>query len=512
MSDARRWTIALGLVGALALAMGLIVIDHLPVGAFHDDAMYVILAKSIATGQGYRYLNIPGAPTATHFPPGYPAVLALLWRVAPGFPANLALFKTLNATCFAGTAILMSVFARDRLQNASWAIVVGVLSAISVPLLVLVTMVLSEPLFLLLLVATLLFAERHVAAPSSFGMAALAGAWIGVLTLVRTHGIVVLPAVVLPLLVRRRVGDAIAVVIGTMAIALPWQLWSGANGSPLPAPLAGNYGSYIGWWTRGYAAAGPSMIWATLSRTLPEVGAMLSALFSPARSHFAHTITLVALLALVAIGAAMCRRRAPVTLLFLAGYATIVLVWPFPPSRFVWGVWPLFLFLLVVPATRVHLTGTPGRRAGNLAILAMLMWLGAGYAAYETRAIRGRWWGSISRSASQRIEPAIAWTRQHTSPSDLVASDDEGSIYLYTGRLSVPVASFTTEHYLGNRTAEVEAREGLGPLLATYPIRVVLVGSSRTFDAAAYLASRPVPILSLRDQFAGGAAFTVLTR
>jgi len=58
----------------------------------------------------------------------------------------------------------------------------------------------------------------------------------------------------------------------------------------------------------------------------------------------------------------------------------------------------------------------------------------------------------------------------------------------------------------------VEAEEGLVPLLATYPVSAVLVGSTRTFDAAQYLATRPVPLLALRDRFAGGAAFTVLTR
>ena len=119
---------------------------------------------------------------------------------------------------------------------------------------------------------------------------------------------------------------------------------------------------------------------------------------------------------------------------------------------------------------------------------------------------------SISRSADGRIAPAIAWTLANTTPGDVVASDDEGAVFLYTGRRAVPVASFTTAHYLRSRSASVEASEGLVPILAAYPLRAVLVGSRRTFDAAQYLVTRPVPLLALRDQFAGGAAFTVLTR
>ncbi len=507
-----RWRIAVLLIGALALATGLAVQDVQPVGVFHDDAMYVILAKSLATGEGYRYLNLPGTPVATHFPPGYPALLAMIWRFAPPFPANLAAFKAMNAVFFGATAVLMCMFARDRLGSDAWAVVVGALSAVSVPLLVLVTMVLSEPLFLLLLVIGLRAAERFVASPPSYRSAAMVGAWIGVLVLVRTHGCVLLPAVALPLAVKRRYSEAGVLAAVAVSVALPWQLWSSAYAGQLPAPLQGNYGSYLGWWIRGFHVSGPAMIRATLQRTVPETGAMLAALFSPARADAAHVATLVALATLLVLAVVSLRRCAPVTLLFLAGYVGIALVWPFPPTRFFWGIWPLLLFLLVASAASAARGLPEGYSRPRIAILACLVWVAVGHAGYEQRAVRGAWWGSISRAAGRRIDPAVAWTLRHTSPADVVAADDEGSIYLYTGRLAVPVASFTVEHYLDDRSAAQEAGEGLEPLLLAYPIRAVLVGSSKTLDAAEFLTTRPVPPLALRDRFPEGAAFTVLTR
>src|SRR5690242_21572544 len=36
-------------------------------------------------------------------------------------------------------------------------------------------------------------------------------------------------------------------------------------------------------------------------------------------------------------------RRMRVTTLFVAGYLAIVLVWPFSPLRFDWGIWPLVM-------------------------------------------------------------------------------------------------------------------------------------------------------------------------
>ena len=120
--------------------------------------------------------------------------------------------------------------------------------------------------------------------------------------------------------------------------------------------------------------------------------------------------------------------------------------------------------------------------------------------------------GEHTRAGDGRIASAVAWTRANTAIGDVVAADDEGAIYLYTGRRAVPVASFTTDHYLGNRTAVVEASEGLEPLLAAFPLRTVLVGSKRTFDVTQYLASRPSPLVALRERFDGGAAYTVLPR
>src|SRR5262245_33726270 len=120
----RWWWHSVAGVGALALIAGIAIVDALPVGVFHDDAMYVILARSIASGQGYRYLNLPGAPWATQHPPGYPALLALVSWFAPAFPGNLVAFKVLNAILSAAGAVLVTMFARARALDHGWAIAV----------------------------------------------------------------------------------------------------------------------------------------------------------------------------------------------------------------------------------------------------------------------------------------------------------------------------------------------------------------------------------------------------
>ena len=55
----------------------------------HDDCLYFVSAKSMADGGGYRIASLPGEPPQTKYPPLYPLVLSLAWRLVPEFPANL---------------------------------------------------------------------------------------------------------------------------------------------------------------------------------------------------------------------------------------------------------------------------------------------------------------------------------------------------------------------------------------------------------------------------------------
>ena len=507
------WRTSLLALGALSIIVGIAVMDRSPVGAA-DDGMYLILSRSLAAGQGYRSLNLPGQPLNTHFPPGYPAALAVLWRLAPVFPGNLGLFRLFNVACMAAAAMGTAHLVASRGVGRGWALGVGVLTSVSVPLLVLGNLLLSEPLFLALLLLTLAALERF-SAPSPYGVSsravrpALLGVAIGLCMLVRTHGIVLVPAMIVVLGAQRRWRDAAVVSACAILCLLPWQLFTARHGHSLPAPLLGGYDSYTAWWVRGFHEYGWSMLPKTLSRTIPQAAQMFAALFSPMRTG-AAPVTLLALAVLVAAGIAAWWKRMPVTILFLAGYLAIVAIWPFQPSRFIWGVWPLILVLLVLGAHAAVVGAPHWHRAARVLVLASCCWVGVGYASYEVRASRGRWWSSIPRAAVDHITFAVAWTRANTAPGDIVSTEDEGSVFLYTGRRTVPVRTFTVDQYLGNPTPEQEALTGLVPLLAAYPARAVLVSTQPSRAAALYLAGGPAPRLSARGEYPGGAAYIVL--
>ncbi|HEU4721855.1 MAG TPA: hypothetical protein VFS59_10875 [Gemmatimonadaceae bacterium] len=506
------WPLALAGVGALALAVGIAIVDALPAGVVADDAFYVILARALASGEGYRYLNVPGHPAGTHFPPGYPALLALVSFVVPAFPASVVAFKALNAAFLAAASVLVARLLRDRLElSPLWCLGVGAVTAISVPLLILGNLVLSELCFLALALGLLLALERLMDAPASARYALLLGAAIGVCALVRTHAVVLVPAAAVVLATRRRWREAALLTLAAVACLLPWQLWTARHGGTLPEPLLGMYDSYASWWLRGLRTMGVSMIPQTIAKTTSETSGMLAVLFSPMRGSAAHAVTLAALGSLVVAACIAAWRRMPVTLLFLAGYLAIVLVWPFQTARFVWTVWPLLLALVAVGGWTA--LGRPAWRAPvRAALAAAFVWVAVGYAAYEMRGIRGQWWSSIPRANTPRIATTVRWVLANTATDEVVATENEGAVYLYTGRQALPIITLTPAQYLRDYSPRENAMEGLSPVLDAYPVRTVVAGAGKAYDAAQFIASQAPARLVLRERLDGGAVFTATVR
>jgi hypothetical protein len=187
------------IVGATVLAVGVATISPWPVGVFYDDGIYLILGKALATGEGYRYLNLPGHPAATHYPPGYPALLAILWLIGPAFPENVALFKLANAVLLSLAAVGFYAFSRRELGLghglAAGAILLGCLT---VPVLAVTGVLFSEPLFLALLAVALPACERALREEDTRPVV-IAALLAGVTTLVRSLGLPVVVALVVGL-------------------------------------------------------------------------------------------------------------------------------------------------------------------------------------------------------------------------------------------------------------------------------------------------------------------------
>lgn len=447
---------------ATVLTIAILTVTPWPVGAFQDDAIYTVLAKSLASGDGYRMLNLPGEPHATHYPPVYPALLALLWRLGPEFPDNLVVFKFANAVFLSLAALGAYQFGRTRLRwPVAGAAGVALAGTVSILVLLITGVVLSEPLFMALLWPALRLSERS-GDTGDVKTAVGAGLLLGLLALVRTLGALAIPAAAVVLLWRRRPAAAAALTAAGLALLVPWQLWVNAYQHEIPPVLMGKYGAYGPWLADGYREGGLAFARGVVVTNVQALDRMLNYAFMPIQAVAPRAMAFLAVTALTFGGFFAIARRAPVTALFMLGYLAVILLWPFEPDRFVVAVWPLLLTLIcasVAALWRWHPVRVPVQLVRGFA-LAIVGAVTAGYLAHNARGYREQWWTSAQRDAGSRAKPIAEWVTRRTSPTDVLATDDDLIVYLYTGRQAVPTSTFL-------------ARERIRPLTATEEVAVV---------------------------------------
>jgi hypothetical protein len=502
-------------VGAVA-AVTIGTLGPWPVGIFEDDGMYVILGKALAEGNGYRFLNLPGAPYGTHFPPGYPAFLAMMWKLFPRFPDNVFAFKIANCLLVAFAALMTVRYLRDRLRfsiEASSA--VAILTMATVPILLLTAVVMSEPLFVALLMPAVIVGER--AASDGKGRdALLAGLLCGVLTLVRTLGAVLLPAILLVVLWRRRWRAAALTFAAGMAIIAPWQLWASAHAAEVDGPLLGKYGAYLPWLANGFARGGLPFAWGVLQKNVDQLAGFFTFTLMPTVPPWPRMSALVLLIVVVAVGMWELWRRSPVAALFTMLYGGVVLLWPFEPTRFMLAIVPLVGATLALGIRGIAMWGAPAtgrwalvRRGAQGVLLRGCVALLFGFMAYNLRGVRQRWWESIQRTIADQAKPMAEWTRRYTRPDDVVATDHDALLYLYTGRRAVPYLSFTPESYLTVPSDSVLYGE-MRAIVGRYRPKYLLIGGANGLRVARRLEHATPPEVRYLGSIRTGLIFEAI--
>jgi hypothetical protein len=501
----------------LAISATLVVVVSIapfPVGVFQDDGIYTVLAKSLATGQGYRYLHLPDAPNATHYPPLYPLFLAGLWKIFPSFPANVTLFKFANGGFIGLGAFMAWHFARRQvgMSHAVAALSTGAFM-ICAPVVLHGVMVLSEPMFLAALFPVLLVCER-AARTGDRRDALVAGAAGGALALIRTLGAVAIPATILVLAWRRRWSAALLVLVAGVAIMLPWQLWIAAHDDNLPAVFAGRYGSYSAWLIGGVQDGGIAWLFQLVMfnfRLVVDGGWQLLAI-EPLPVAVKWLATIVAT-AFFAGGWYLMLRRAPVASWMVALYLVVIISWPFAPPRFIFALWPL-VGIIVGLAMHAVFTWRPVERPpqfARAAAIAMASLLVISYVRYNYIAAESRWPSMVQSSVANRAKPMAEWVMANTPDDALLSTDDDVLMYLYTGRLTVPNTTFTPQEHMSPQTPGF-ATNALRTILGAYDVDYVLSVSNNGIFAARGLMQANPPELGVVAVFKYGAVFKPLPR
>jgi hypothetical protein len=411
-------------------------------GYFHDDSLYWVSAKSLAGGHGYRIESLPGEPHQTKYPPGYPLLLAAVWKFSPEFPRNLRAAVALSWLMLAG--MLLAARATFVLLGAgkleAWALTAVLalnpyyaLSGISL---------LSGLPFTCLLLATILLLERTRSGGGAFaaGLAAAAA------FLTRSAGLLLLIAGPLNLALRRERRRAALFAVAMLPAVAGWLIWTQTRHAEQSDQTTLFYTDYLGYWVRQVAAGSLGVVlWRNLDGLLSSIGGMF--LFGLGDSLLAKSIARVVAVAALAGAIRLWRREAARTyVLFTAGYILTLLAWNFPPDqRFLTPVFPLLVAGLWTELLRLASKLRESWRRHALAERATAAAVSLALAALAFAVIAGAALGLFSalpRFLAEQRENLVAqrtayhWIAAHTPPNAAFLAYQDPLLYLYTGRKS----------------------------------------------------------------------------
>lgn len=196
---ASRFVLAASVI--LSAILALLRFDSLQIGVSYDDAKYIILAESIASGQGYELINFPRPQVERNFPPGWPLILAPFTLV---FPKNYEALKAVSLVLWLASIFLVYKLFSKRLASPQFEILIT-LTALN-PLLVGTSVtVMSESAYLFFSMLALVLFDK--AEGKHFGWLVSAGILAFYSQQTRTIGISFTVSLLIFLLLSRRFKD-----------------------------------------------------------------------------------------------------------------------------------------------------------------------------------------------------------------------------------------------------------------------------------------------------------------
>lgn len=475
-------------------------------GLFHDDAIYLVSAKALAEGRGYRIASLPGEPFQTKYPPLYPALLSVIWRVDPSFPANLSKVMLLAWIALAGSVLLAWRLFATAGGFGEWESV-GLASflALSPAMVQFGVLAMSELPFCVLVFACLIAAER--------GNAVWAGVWAALAFLTRGAALPLLVTVPAVFIWRQRGANggkgwrAAGLFVAIMLPAVAgWQWWAAAHRAA-PDPLTLFYTDYFGYHRQDV----PLSEWPDLAafNLNPLVKALAElVVFDEDGGLVALTIARLLMAAMV-LGTVRLIRQGRFLQVGCFGVAYLLqfLFWNYPPThRFllplaplaVAGVWTELKSLGGIIRVAYAKKGADRVVAAGMASLLVLLGVSTVKYAYDGLF---RFLPPVFASRATLIEEkraAYAWMAGQSDTQALLSYQDPLD-YLYTGRRGYSLRVPPSLIKRGDKAELARFFGTLPAMMQEHGVGLVVLGP------ADYQMDRPdVTLKAYRDVITGG--------
>ena len=425
-------------------------------GRAHDDSIYVTTAKALATGDGYRIISLPYEPAQTKYPPLYPFLLSLVWRLFPEFPENLVpmMIMTIVAT-LSFLAASYFYITRKRYSSEWQAVIVLALAALNWRTVALVATLYSEMVYAILSVLALYLTEDYDEHDRSWGRGILAGVVIGLTFLTRSLGVTLLIALAIHSIQRRRLKPALVPLAVGGAFVVGWAVWCYLNRTTADGSNVAYYTDYVGHINQ-----------VVTSLHLQSGTPKLLVLLGLVGRNMLMFLVISPVVVILGIDYGPAQYLGFVSLFFLAGfirqvrqefrllhiymlcYLLMASFVPFPAyDRYLIPILPFVLMLMVSEASRSIALIRDGfaRNGGSIkrvgaVFVGLALVISAAAILYNhgseiLQRIRTTSFRKTTRPAPEDSE-AIAWINQHASSSDVLVCYHDPAYFLYTGRKS----------------------------------------------------------------------------
>jgi hypothetical protein len=443
-----------------------------------DGAGYAVLGEALATGRGYREIDRPDAPRHDHFPPGYPAALALLWRTCGHSNAAAHVF---SAACTVVAVLLAWRWFRTLYpprpafllslalaMNWTWGRVGGAIQ--------------SEPLYFVWEMAAVLALTRAGAGRRG---GVVDGIVLGILlaacVLTRQVGVGLVVASTIELGWRRRWRTLGSAIVTVLVLVLPWIVWLASVGRNPQAGLLIEAQAH---------GAGAARLAARITgqgifyvRRFPDqvLGPFVEVATVFGRSRaVAIAADIWAVLATAGLiwgwsrGVRSPRRRLAGLIAFTT--LALLLVWPFTEAgRF---LIPLLPFVLA-GATEALASLVPRRAPGRPRDWAVAIVLAATlpYPAYAIASGRA----AAQRRTQADFDAACRWIARDATQPGPVLTRHPGEVFWQTGRQAVP--------------PDAPEPEAIDRLIGRFGVAYLLI------DDARYANAEPNPLARYVERF-----------
>jgi len=414
-------------------------------GYYHDDSLYFVAGKSLATGQGYRIASLPGEPYQTKYPPLYSALLALVWKIDPSFPSNLPI-ATLMAWLLL-PAYLAMVWLFLRQFGFSWRVqcllvLVAGLSPIAV---VFSFSLMPELLFTALLLASVWLAERSLQPSASRWLPVLAGICGALAYLTKSAAAPLLFTAPILFILRKQFGNALRFFVAMLPAVAGWQWWVSQHLSRSWDLVTLYYTNYVGFQIYNVPLRDlPLVMWHNLDGFLIGAGKLLTFDIPVGSKHLERVVAIAAIAGCVRLARKSGQLQYPLAAL---GMSVLLLVWHYTPDqRFVFPMYPLLLAGLWTELANVCVALKTSWKKPAIADRSSAV-VGAGLlAAFAAFIACTTVFGLIKflpdlfdsyRTALEQRRPAYEWIARNAPQRATVFAYDDPLLYLYTGRKSL---------------------------------------------------------------------------